>query len=204
MSGRVLRSAAGLALAVAAAGTAGAPPAAAAGTVEDLRGQLREQLQDGLPAAPSRGALAESVTVYDPDGSVLLYDPDDTVEVLQTEERTGSTTSVTVSSDVLFAFGSDALDETARKAVTAVAADLASGAAVQVVGHTDGIGADAENQALSERRARAVAAVLGQGGPGLAVTATGRGESEPLEPEGGPDDAAARAANRLVVITYQV
>ena len=61
---------------------------------------------------------------------------------------------MTVSSDVLFAFGSDALDERARSAVTAVAADLPSGAAVQVVGHTDGVGDGPANQALSERRAR--------------------------------------------------
>ena len=107
-----------------------------------------------------------------------------------------------MSSDVLFAFGSDALDERARAAVAAVAADLPSGAAVQVVGHTDGVGEPTANAALSERRARAVAAVLGQGRSDLALTATGRGETQPIEPEGGPDDAEARAANRRVVITH--
>jgi outer membrane protein OmpA-like peptidoglycan-associated protein len=191
------------ALALAAAGvllTAG--PAPAAGTVRDLPAELLEQLQDDLPAAPSRSALGDSVVLYDPDDSVVLYSVDGSVELLQTEQRTGATTSVTVNSDVLFAFGSDVLDERARAAVTAVAADLPQGAAVQVVGHTDGVGADAANQALSERRARAVAAVLGQGRADLALTATGRGETEPLEREGGEDDAVARAANRRVVVTY--
>lgn len=182
-----------------------AGPAAAAGdgaTVRDLPAALRAELQDDLPAAPSRSALAQSVIVYDPADSVIVYSLERSVEVLQTEQRTGATTTVTVSSDVLFAFGSDALDERARTAVAAVAADLPQGAAVQVVGHTDGIGADAANQALSDRRARAVAAALGSGRPDLALTATGRGETEPLEREGGPDDAAARAANRRVVITH--
>ena len=191
------------ALAVVAAGvllTAG--PAPAAGTVGDLPAALRAQLPDDLPPAPSRSALGRSVVVYDPDGRVITYSVDGRVEALQTQERTGSTTSVTVNSDVLFAFGSDVLDERARAAVAAVAADLPSGSAVQVVGHTDGVGADAPNQALSERRARAVAAVLGQGRSDLALTATGRGETEPVEREGGDDDAAARAANRRVVITY--
>jgi OmpA-OmpF porin, OOP family len=179
-----------------------ATPQAAAGTVRDLPAELRERLRDGLPAAPSRAALGRSVTVYDPDGRVVVYSLRGTVEVLQTEQRSAGTTSVTVSSDVLFAFGSDALDERARTAVAAVAADLPQGAAVQVVGHTDGVGEDASNQALSERRARAVAAALAQGRPDLVPAPTGRGETEPLEREGGADDDAARAANRRVVISY--
>ena len=179
-----------------------AGPAAAA-TVERLPESLRDQLPQDLPAAPSRSALADSVVVYDPDGLVVAYSVDDSVEVLQTEQREGGTTTVTVNSDVLFAFASDVLDERARAAVTAVAADLPQAAALQVVGHTDGIGDGPANQALSERRARAVAAALVQGRPDLRPTPTGRGETEPVEPEGGPDDADARAVNRRVVISYQ-
>jgi len=67
-----------------------------------------------------------------------------------------------------------------------------------VVGHTDSSGSDAYNQALSERRARAVAAYLE--GKGIAVgrlAATGAGESEPIA-----DNATAegRAQNRRVVL----
>jgi len=195
-------TAAGLGLTLLALGGPPAPPALAASDLETLSGDLRAELQDGLPAGPTRRALAASVTVYDPDRSVLAYSLERSVEVLRTEERAGATTSVTVNSDVLFAFGSDALDERARATVAGVAADLPSGAAVQVVGLTDGVGDGPANQALSERRARAVAAVLGQGRPDLVLTATGRGETEPLEREGGPDDATARAANRRVVVTY--
>ena len=68
----------------------------------------------------------------------------------------------------------------------------------QVVGHTDSSGSETYNQALSERRADAVADYLQRRGvPGGSLTALGRGEMEPRESN---DTAAGRALNRRVEI----
>lgn len=70
---------------------------------------------------------------------------------------------------------------------------------VDVLGHTDTTGSDAYNQALSERRAQAVAAYLAQRNVDPARMATrGYGESAPLY---NPDDTEMKkAANRRVEI----
>lgn len=75
---------------------------------------------------------------------------------------------------------------------------------VQVIGHTDNTGAAAYNQALSERRARSVAAVLRDDGvdPGR-LSAYGRGESQPVASN---LTVAGKAQNRrveIVIIPYR-
>ena len=68
-----------------------------------------------------------------------------------------------------------------------------------VVGHTDSTGPEAYNQALSERRAQAVATYLE--GKGIAVgrlAVSGAGESEPIADN---TTAEGRAQNRRVVLT---
>ncbi|MCL6607877.1 MAG: OmpA family protein [Geminicoccaceae bacterium] len=67
-----------------------------------------------------------------------------------------------------------------------------------VVGHTDSIGSEAYNQALSLRRAEAVVdALVARGVPAGRLSAAGRGESEPRA-----DNAteAGRQLNRRVEI----
>lgn len=102
---------------------------------------------------------------------------------------------------MLFAFGSAELTPEA----TAIVQQLAERSAaappgeVGVVGHTDGIGSDADNRVLSDQRAAAVAAVLQTRlGPDRPLVTEGRGETEPVAPEtvGGEDDPAGRALNR--------
>lgn len=112
--------------------------------------------------------------------------------------------SISVGSDVLFAFGSAELTPAAADQLAGVNARIAAEGptAVRVEGHTDGIGDDAANQTLSEQRAAAVAAVLNTGAP---VQQVGFGESQPLFPEtvSGEDDPAARAKNRRVTIVLE-
>lgn len=68
----------------------------------------------------------------------------------------------------------------------------------RVEGNTDSIGASTYNQALSERRATAVRAVLVTGGmDGAAIAAIGRGEHDPIESN---RTASGRQENRRVVI----
>jgi OOP family OmpA-OmpF porin len=70
------------------------------------------------------------------------------------------------------------------------------GVTVTVEGHTDSMGTDAYNQALSERRARAVASYLKAGGiSGKRLSTVGYGESKPVASNATDD---GRAQNRRV------
>jgi outer membrane protein OmpA-like peptidoglycan-associated protein len=74
---------------------------------------------------------------------------------------------------------------------------------VNVIGHTDNVGAAAYNQSLSEQRARAVANVLiGAGVSAGRVNVVGRGEDQPVASN---QSDQGRAQNRRVeiVITPQ-
>ena len=72
----------------------------------------------------------------------------------------------------------------------------ANDVAVEIQGHTDTDGAEADNLALSTRRAESVKAYLEQQGiDGLRLTTVGFGESDPKVPE---DSAAAKALNRRI------
>lgn len=70
---------------------------------------------------------------------------------------------------------------------------------IDVVGHTDDVGSDVYNQALSERRAQSVAAYINnQGVNPVRVVAIGRGESQPIDSNATED---GRARNRRVELT---
>jgi outer membrane protein OmpA-like peptidoglycan-associated protein len=71
-------------------------------------------------------------------------------------------------------------------------------AQVTVIGHTDRVGSDAENDALSLRRAGTVREMLVQIGiPRAAIEVVGRGEREPLVPTA---DGVSEEMNRRVEI----
>jgi len=110
----------------------------------------------------------------------------------------------TAAADVFFAFGQAELSERARTELNRVATLISAAGlrAVEVVGHTDAVGSDADNLALSGRRAEAVRAVLAERLPGATLTARGVGEAEPVAPEqvNGADNPDGRAANRRVEI----
>ena len=79
---------------------------------------------------------------------------------------------------------------------------------VEVAGHTDSKGTDEYNQALSERRARAVYDYLGSKGIGAErmVGPVGYGESKPIAPntnEDGSDNPDGRAQNRRTELNVQ-
>lgn len=102
--------------------------------------------------------------------------------------------------NVLFAFDSAELTESAREQLTAIGNRLAGASlvSVKVVGHTDSVGSDSYNQGLSERRATSVVDFLAsQGVPADKLVAEGRGESAPVA-DNGTD--AGRAQNRRVEI----
>lgn len=109
--------------------------------------------------------------------------------------QTETQTIVELASDVLFAFDSARLTAEAEAALrrTAELAAQAGSGRITVVGHTDAVGEDAYNLALSRRRAEAVAQWLAASG----------GEAEPAAPNAttdGQDDPEGRARNRRVVV----
>jgi len=105
---------------------------------------------------------------------------------------TGGTrkTVIRLPADVLFAFGSAELTPAAEQAIAPVDDEIGSGGTgtVTIEGHTDAIGSDADNQALSERRAAAVRGALEKAlGPGYQYTLVGFGETRPVAPNTKPD-----------------
>ena len=117
-----------------------------------------------------------------------------------TVERVGEGIQITFDSGILFDVNSSDLRSAARENLTALAASLEEydGTDVLVVGHTDSTGEADYNQALSERRANSARIFLAEAGLANArVTATGKGETEPVDDN---ETDAGRQANRRVEI----
>lgn len=98
-------------------------------------------------------------------------------EVIEDKQR------VTLSADVLFDFDKSTLRPTAREELDPLANNLRGDStlrSIQITGHTDPIGTERYNLALSERRAAAVMQYLVAAGlPADKMTATGVGKTEP-------------------------
>lgn len=139
---------------------------------------------------PSPQRIESSVSTYSTEGSVTGVEP---------PASTGSGTTLTIGSDVLFAFASSELDQTAQSALAAQLDQLPAGAQVTVEGHTDSRGGDAVNVPLSAARAEAVAAVLRAARPDLVLEVVGKASSEPAVPE---TDEQAMAKNRRVELSW--
>jgi len=107
-------------------------------------------------------------------------------------------TQVITLSDLLFVFNQSDLTPTAKSELDALMSQFedADVVSIKVVGHTDNVGSDAYNQALSERRASSVAEYLiSQGVAPNKVTSEGKGESQPIADN---DTDEGRAKNRRV------
>lgn len=104
--------------------------------------------------------------------------------------------------NVLFDTNGDTLKPGADELVSRLAQFLQNhpDIKVRIEGHTDSTGSDAYNQALSQRRAEAVALALeGRGIPVQRIQALGRGKAAPVA---GNDTAAGRQQNRRVEIIF--
>jgi outer membrane protein OmpA-like peptidoglycan-associated protein len=120
------------------------------------------------------------------------------------------TVHVQLAGDVLFDFDSSAIQPDAAHSLAEVGALIRqrARARVEVVGHTDSIGAEAYNEELSRRRALAVIVWLSEreGIPAGLMAARGLGSRQPAahntKPDGS-DDPEGRARNRRVEISIR-
>jgi outer membrane protein OmpA-like peptidoglycan-associated protein len=116
---------------------------------------------------------------------------------------------IDLAADVLFDFDKATLKKEAEPSLQKVATVLKAnpGAKTTIEGHTDGKGADAYNQTLSEQRAASVKQWLVDAGVnGAAIATRGLGKTKPVahnvKPDGS-DDPEGRAKNRRVEIVVR-
>jgi outer membrane protein OmpA-like peptidoglycan-associated protein len=117
-----------------------------------------------------------------------------------TVERVGEGIQVTFASGLLFAFDSDSILPAAGTNLRELASSLQKypDSQLLIVGHTDNVGDDSYNQRLSERRSNSAAAYLAaQSVARTRLSATGKGESEPVTTN---ETDAGRQQNRRVEV----
>lgn len=103
---------------------------------------------------------------------------------------------------IYFQTGSDKLVEASKQSLNVIAQYMKNvGGSYEVQGHTDDVGNDANNMALSQKRAQAVVDYLiAQGVDGSKLKAVGYGESRPKYDNKTVD---GRAQNRRIEIVKQ-
>jgi len=109
-------------------------------------------------------------------------------------------TTTTLSGEAVFASESAELNAGSERALADLVSQLEQYqeiSEIQITGHTDSLGDEDYNQALSERRAAAVKAFLEAAFPDASVTATGLGETSPVSTN---SSATGRQANRRVEV----
>jgi OmpA-OmpF porin, OOP family len=160
-------------------------------------------------AAAAQADIDASVVPIDADAAVVPIDAADSIQPLEVQDDQGARTTVTLSSDVLFAFNKSTLTATARQTIDRLAGRFRSQRVndIFIDGYTDSIGSAAYNLGLSRRRASAVQHVLraALGGSGaLRIVTRGHGEADPVAPntQNEHDNPAGRAQNRRVVISF--
>jgi len=165
-------------------------------------------VDDGPPEEPEGGIsgsdIRGSVRVFDGD-AVRTFSTEDHVHSLGDRvESSGGETTISLSSDLLFAENSWELPTSAPDQIAELVQDVPDGSTVAVTGHTDSqqpIGQDFDNDELSENRAEAVAEVLSRERSDLNLEISGVGDSEPAA-TGSEDDPQTHAANRRVEVVY--
>jgi len=153
----------------------------------------------------AKGAIIGAV-VGGAAGAIIGHQMDQQAKELQQNipgakvERVGEGIQVTFDSGILFGFDSDVVQGSAAQNLRTLAASLNNypGSELLIVGHTDSVGTEAYNRALSERRAAASASALVSAGVARTrIRTMGLGESEPLAAN---STDAGRQQNRRVEV----
>lgn len=115
-------------------------------------------------------------------------------------ERVGEGIKITFDSGLLFGFDQATLNSSSRGNLENLASTLKKyeDTKILIEGHTDSVGEESYNMALSRNRASAVRSYLGNLGVGSArMSSTGSGESNPVASN---DSESGRAQNRRVEV----
>jgi outer membrane protein OmpA-like peptidoglycan-associated protein len=182
---------------VAEAATAEAKAATAAAQAETARAETRAS-QSAVVAAT---AVADSEAANTARNAAEARAEAMRVELASYEQKKTDLGVTLVLRDLQFSSASSVLSRGAEGRLAPLAAFLARqpDTRIQITGHTDGQGSDAENLGLSTRRAQSVAAYLGSTGVNATrISSTGQGETSPVATN---DTAAGRAINRRVEVT---
>lgn len=156
----------------------------------------------------ARGAII-GAAVGGAAGAIIGHQMDQKAKEIQarvpgaTVTRVGEGLVVTFASGLLFNFDSDQLRAEARTNLDNLASSLSNfgDSNLLLVGHTDSVGTTEYNQALSERRARAVAVYLiSRGVATTRIQTAGRGETEPIASNS--TDAGRQQNRRVEVAIY--
>ena len=158
----------------------------------------RTQAESAQRAAEAQTLQAESAAAQSERDKVVLRGQlrDQLNVVLETRETARGL--IVNLSDVLFDNASSNLKPGAREKLARVSGILVThpGLRMEIEGHTDSVGTDDYNQALSSRRAESVRVYLvDQRIPSASVGASGLGEGHPVATN---DTAAGRQQNRRV------
>ncbi|WP_444947867.1 OmpA family protein [Micromonospora ureilytica] len=160
----------------------------------------------GPQVASGEQVSAPIVDIQGPVQDIFLLTEDPDGASLQAESS--RRIELTLAADVLFAFGRADLSPTARARLAEIAERLRTQAKgkVQIDGHTDSVGDDAQNLTLSRRRAQAVRDALSAAfaDSGLTYEINGFGETRPVAPNtvDGKDNPKGRSSNRRVEIRF--
>ena len=189
LDGSVASSVAQIAALTAATQTSDATVADLEGQVTNLEGQVTD--------------LTETVAVRDETIASLRARPVTTLSSADqctaqaTEALEGSQINFETSSAQIASGSVEFLERLTGIALACVSDDLT----VEIGGHTDAQGAEADNQALSEARAQAVVAfMVARGVPANGLRAVGFGESRPIADN---DTSEGRAQNRRISFDWQ-
>ncbi len=158
---------------------------------------------DGTPTPEPPTEISD----YEPNITQLepnIHQLETNIEEFQAETKEGSTTVVTLNSDILFDYGSNELSDDAKKRIADLVKDVPQGETVKVDGHTDNVPYERGNDVLSKERAQAVADAISESRSDLNLEVTGHGDTKPIEANenGGEDNPEGRAKNRRVEIRY--
>ncbi len=117
--------------------------------------------------------------------------------------RNGDNITLNMPGNITFGSGSSDLNADFYKVLDGVEIVVAEfdKTLIVIAGHTDNVGSDQNNQALSERRAASVGRYLtSKGVSGQRVISAGLGETQPV---GSNDNEAGRSQNRRVEVTLE-
>ncbi|PMC75912.1 OmpA family protein [Brachybacterium sp. UMB0905] len=153
----------------------------------------------GLAAVGLAGrALAdgeENISPLDP----MIAPLDKQITPLETVDRDGEDTVITLASDILFETGKSDLSDAATAKIGKLVKDVPKGVEILVDGYTDNVPYQRGNDVLSKERAQAVADAITASRSDLKPKVTGHGEADPVASNDEPD---GRAQNRRVEIRY--